>query len=110
MRAFRLGAAIVTLLAAAPLARAQDSPPPPQQKQESKMQIEDTETIATFLKRLEGKPVRLRLAGGGDEIAGKLVKVGANLAYLSELSGREFFDAVIRIDQIAAVVLQVRSR
>ena len=108
MRAFGLGVTAVALLAVMPSLGAQEKSAAA--GQESKMQIEETETIATFLKRLEGKPVRLRLAGSGEEVSGKLAKVGQEVVYLSELSGREFFEAVIRIDQVAAVVVQTRNR
>lgn len=74
------------------------------------MQLEETDTIAAILKRLEGKPVRLRLAGSGEELSGKLTKVGKDLVQLSELSSREFFDAFVRVDQVSAVVVQTRSR
>ena len=66
--------------------------------------------MEAVLKRLEGKVVRIRIAGAGDEIVGKLQKVGKELAHLSDLSGREFFDAVVRVDQVSAVSVQVRGR
>jgi hypothetical protein len=78
--------------------------------QEKKMVFEEQDSMATVLKRLEGKPVRLRLAGSGEEVIGKLQKVGKELAHLSDLSGREFFDAVVRIDQVSAVSVQLRGR
>ncbi|HRY43011.1 MAG TPA: hypothetical protein P5164_03590 [Thermoanaerobaculia bacterium] len=77
---------------------------------EKKMVLEEQDSMASVLKRLEGKPVRLRMAGSGEEVLGKLQKVGRELAHLSDLSGREFFDAVVRIDQVAAVSVQVRGR
>lgn len=73
------------------------------------MQLEERDTLAAVLKRLEGKHVRLRLAGSGEELSGKLAKVGQELVQLSDLAGREFFDAVVRIDQVAAVVVQTRG-
>lgn len=104
-RALGMGAAVALLFAAAPMA-AQDAPA----GQEKKMVFEEQDTMAAVLKRLEGKTVRLRLAGGSDEVVGKLQKVGKELAHLSDLSGREFFDAVVRIDQVSAVSVQVRGR
>lgn len=77
--------------------------------QEKKV-FEEQDTMASVLSRLEGKPVRIRLAGGGEEIVGKLEKVGKEVVHLSNLSGREFFDAVVRVDQVAAVSVQVRGR
>ena len=78
--------------------------------QEKKLVFEEQDTMASVLKRLEGKPVRIRLAGSNEELAGKLQKVGKELVHLSDLSGREFFDAVVRIDQVSAVSVQVRGR
>lgn len=78
--------------------------------QEKKVMFEEQDTMESVLHRLEGKTVRLRLAGADEEVVGKLQKVGKGLAHLSDLSGREFFDAVVRIDQISAVSVQVRGR
>jgi len=36
--------------------------------------------------------------------------VGDKVVHLTSLTGREFFDAVVSLDQIAAVVIRVRSR
>lgn len=104
-RVFGIGAAVALLFAAAP-AIGQDATA----GQERKMVFEEQDTMSAVLKRLEGKTVRLRLAGGADEVVGKLQKVGKELVHLSDLSGREFFDAVVRIDQVAGVSVQVRSR
>ncbi len=98
-----LGCAAILLGAAAP-ATAQSAP------QETKMMVEESDSMESVLKRLEGKTVRLSLGGSGEELVGKLQKVGKELAHLSDLSGREFFDAVVRIDQVAAVSVQVRGR
>ncbi len=100
-----LGVAALTLLTAEP-ALGQDAGT----GQEKKMVLEEQDSMAAVLKRLEGKPVRLRLAGSNEEVIGKLQKVGKELAHLSDLSGREFFDAIVRIDQVAAVAVQVRGR
>jgi len=102
-----LGVAALTLLAA-PTVLGQE--PGAGAGQEKKMVFEEQDTMANVLKRLEGKGVRLRLAGSGEEVIGKLQKVGKELAHLSDLSGREFFDAVVRIDQVSAVSVQVRGR
>lgn len=93
------------LLAAAP-AFAQEAPA----GQEKKMVVEAQDSMASVLKKLEGKTVRIRLAGGADEVVGKLESVGKELAHLSSLQGREFFDAFVRVDQVAAVAVQVRTR
>jgi hypothetical protein len=74
------------------------------------VRFEEQDNVASALKRLEGRAVKIRLTGSGDEIAGKVQKVGKDLVHVSEIGGREFFDAVIRIDQVSAVIVQVRGR
>jgi hypothetical protein len=74
------------------------------------VRVEDQDSMAAVLKRLEGKAVKIRLAGSGDEIAGKIQKVGKDLVHLSDIGGREYFDAVVRVDQVSAVIVQVRGR
>lgn len=103
--ALGLGVATLTLLTSAP-ALGQDAGT----GQERKVVFEEQDGLAAVLKRLEGKPVRLRLAGSNEEVIGRLQKVGKELVHLSDLSGREFFDAVVRIDQVSAVAVQVRGR
>lgn len=100
------GLACVSLLLAAAPAPGQAAGT----EQERKLTLEEKDTMAAVLGRLEGKSVRLRLAGSGEEVAGRLQKVGKELVHVSELSGRDFFDAVVRIDQVAAVSVQVRGR
>jgi len=99
------GFAAGLLLAAVPSAGQQ-----PAAGQEKKAMFEEQDTMESVLRRLEGKTVRLRLVGSGEEVVGKLQKVGKGLAHLSDLSGREFFDAVVRIDQVSAASVQVRGR
>jgi hypothetical protein len=104
------GAALVAFAAALLLGGATAAAQDQAAGQEKKMVFEAQDTMASVLKRLEGKTVRVRLAGGSDEVVGKLESVGKDLAHLSSLQGREFFDAVVRIDQVAAVSVQVRTR
>lgn len=99
-----LGIAALMLMTATPAPGQQPGPA------REKMMFEEQDTMSAVLSRLEGKSVRIRLVGSNDEIIGKLEKVGKDLAHLSNLSGREFFDAVVRIDQVAAVSAQVRGR
>jgi hypothetical protein len=39
-----------------------------------------------------------------------VTKVGDNMVQISKISTMSYYDAVIRIDNIAAVLLKVRSR
>lgn len=56
-----------------------------------------------------GKRVKIKLLSGQD-LDGKVAKVGTQAVVLSELGGMEFFDATLRLDQIAAVVVKARTK
>ncbi len=75
---------------------------------QGKFQIESADTIKSILERQMGRVVRVRLQSG-EEVSGTVTKVGDHVVQLSELAGREFFDAVIRIDGISAVILRTRG-
>lgn len=103
--ALGLGMAAMLMLAA-PVSPGQE----PVAGQEKRLVFEEQDGMAIVLNRLEGKPVRMRLVGSNEEVVGRLQKVGKELVHLSDLSGREFFDAVVRIDQVSAVSVQIRGR
>ena len=68
----------------------------------------NADAIKVNLERQVGKRVRLRLVSGQD-LEGTVVAVGNAAVHMARLSGLEFFDGVVRLDQIAAVVLRVRG-
>ena len=68
----------------------------------------DAGDVRSLLEKSKGTRVSLRLAGG-EELAGKVASVGDDTVHLSELAGREFFDAVVVIDDIAAVVYRAQQ-
>ena len=41
---------------------------------------------------------------------GKVENVGTHAVQLSELSGMEFFDATVKLDEVAAVIVKVRTK
>jgi hypothetical protein len=43
-------------------------------------------------------------------LAAKWKKLGDKLVHLSELSGAEFYDAVVATDDVSAVVVRAKSR
>jgi len=81
---------------------------PPAVAAQAKFQIESWDTVKSVLERHVGRVVRLRLQSG-EELTGTVTKVGDTMVQLSELAGREFFDAVIPIDRISAVILRTRG-
>lgn len=64
--------------------------------------------VKDILKDQTGKRVIVRL-DAGEEIEGTVAKVGDQLVLLAKLSRRDFYDAVVRLDRISAVIIKVRG-
>jgi hypothetical protein len=77
----------------------------PAQAQE--LSVSPSDTIQTVLAARKGKPVTLRLSGG-QELTGVLREATGKLVVLGGISGREFFDAVIPLEKIEAVLVRVK--
>lgn len=77
--------------------------------EEQKYEIQNPDTMKIVLERQAGKEVIVRLNSGG-EIQGVVTKVGDNVLQISRISTMSFYDAVVRIDNIAAVLMKVRTR
>ena len=56
-----------------------------------------------------GKRTILRMQSGED-IEGTVVLVGNGLIHISKLVGKDFYDAVVNIDRISAVIVKARDR
>ena len=69
--------------------------------------IKAGDTIQKILEDQKGKQVSLRLAGG-EEMTGKVRTVTKELVHIGELSGRDFFDGIVEIGKINAVVVRVK--
>jgi len=65
-------------------------------------------TIKDVLQEYMGKRVLVRLESGED-LEGTVTKVGDFVVHISKLSGKDFYDAVIRIERINAVIFKVRG-
>lgn len=66
------------------------------------------DSIRSNLERHAGKQVTVRLVSG-EEFTGTVAAVGSSEVHLARLERRDFYDAVIRIDQIAAVIVRMRE-
>ena len=55
------------------------------------------------------KRVRLKLISGQD-IEGQVTRVGTQAVYVTQLTGMDFFNATVRMDQIAAVIARAPGR
>ena len=76
---------------------------------EQKYEMQNSDTVRSVLATHAGKEVIVRLTSGGD-IQGVVTKVGDNLLHISKISTMSFYDAVVRIDSIAAVLMKVRTK
>jgi hypothetical protein len=56
----------------------------------------------------EGRDIELVLANG-KSYRGKLGSIGTETVILTQIAGKEFYDVLIALDEIAAVELRVRS-
>jgi hypothetical protein len=71
------------------------------------VQLNPAITLTDNLVALKGKTVTVSLSSG-QTITGVVKEVQNNLLYLEKLSQKEFYDALIRVDLIAAI--EVRAR
>ena len=94
--------ALALLLGCAPLVA-----PMPAAAQDPALEV-NADAIKVNLERQVGKRVRLRLVSGQD-VEGTVVAVGTAAVQIGRLAGMDFFDGVVRLDQIAAVMVRVRN-
>lgn len=72
------------------------------------LELKAGDTIQKILEAHKGRRITLRLTGGG-ELSGKVRSVTKELVQLGELSGQEFFDGVIEVGKISAVIVRVKE-
>jgi len=84
-----------SVLALAPAAMAEDA----------KLVVTGAAPIRDTLKTMTGAKVSLRTVSG-EEIGGTVAETGENAVRLTELTGRELFDAVVRLDHVSAVIVR----
>ena len=71
-------------------------------------QINKDDNMQTVLTAQKGKQVTVKL-DSGDELTGKVGEVTGKVVVLQALTGKEFFDAVINMDDVAAVLVRARE-
>jgi len=72
--------------------------------------LRDVPTRYTLLELLQccvGKRVTVALASG-QQFDGELSKTTSQVAHLSKLAGRPFYDAIVRLDQVSAFAFEAR--
>ena len=65
-------------------------------------------SLADNLKNYMGKDVYVHLKSG-KVLQGNVKAVGSNLVHLEKLAGKDFYDALIRIDEITAMEARFRE-
>jgi hypothetical protein len=65
-------------------------------------------TIKDVLAENVGKRVIVRM-DTGDNLEGTVSRVGDSVVHISKISGKDFYDAVVRMDRISAVLFKVRG-
>jgi hypothetical protein len=65
------------------------------------------DTLTAMLQKRAGTRVELVLRSG-QKIGGKIEFVGQFAVHLEQLASMEFFDAIVQLDEIAAVVIRAR--
>jgi hypothetical protein len=76
--------------------------------QEVKFELNKDYGIKEILTGYVGKRVAIRL-DAGEELEGIVSSIGDHLVHISKLSKRDFYDALVRIERINAVIIRVRS-
>ena len=92
-----LAVTLALLVALSGGAAAADPPTPPAQF---------AEDVKTMLDRNVGRVVTLHL-NTGQELTGTVMYVGDHAVQLSKLAGRDFYDAVVLLDRVDAVLFKV---
>lgn len=70
--------------------------------------IKDGDTLVSMLEGQKGKKVTLRL-GTGEELTGLVRNITKNLVQLGELAGKEYFDAIVDVNKISAIIIRVKT-
>lgn len=71
------------------------------------LEVGEGDGIGSVLAAQQGKRVTVRLAAGG-EMTGTVARVNADVVHLRELAGMEYFDAVVALPEVAAVVVRAK--
>ena len=82
-------------------------PGAPARAQAQALVVAADDTVEKVLAAQKGKRVTVKL-GPGDELTGIVKSVTPQVVHLSEIAGREFFDAVVDTRRVVAVLVRVK--
>ena len=72
------------------------------------LSIKPGDTLQKVLEGYKGKRVTIRLQAG-EELTGKVKGITKELLHLEELTRREYFDAVVDLGKIDAVIVRAKE-
>ena len=75
--------------------------------EELKIEVGDPDAIRVALEKVAGKSVVLKLTGG-EEIAGVVESVGPTAVRIGQLTGKEFYSAVVLIERVSAIIYRAK--
>src|SRR3954470_18022048 len=75
---------------------------------QTKIELQTGDTIPAILQRSAGQAVELRMKSG-EKIGGKIDKASDKLVYLPQVTGAEYFDAVVDMSDVAAVIVRAKK-
>ena len=70
--------------------------------------VKTGDTLQKVLEGYKGKRVTIRLQGG-EELTGRVKFISRELLHLEALNSREFFDAVVDVSRIEALIVRVKE-
>lgn len=76
---------------------------------EQTLDLNGPDIIRQILEQQLGKRVKVKLKSGQD-MEGKVTKVGTHALQLTELTSLELFEATIKLDDVTAVIVRVRTK
>lgn len=74
---------------------------------EVKFELKPSASMKEVLAEFMGKRVAISMESG-EQIEGTVTMVGTSLAHISKLSGKDFYDAVVSLDKVSAVIVKAR--
>jgi hypothetical protein len=77
--------------------------------QESQVNLNEADAMRLAFNEQMGKRVRVRLSSGED-IEGQVARVGTAAVALTQLTGQEFFNATINLEEVAAVIVRAPGK
>ena len=70
--------------------------------------INNDDTMAKVLAGQKGKKITITLTQG-EELSGTVANITDELLHLEQLTGKEFYDAVIPVKNISAVIIRTKE-